>query len=503
MTTSGARNERPCVMTIFGASGDLTRRKLIPALYNLEADGLLEEKFRVVGFGRSKLSDEDFRVSLREGVQESDDVDDFSSERWNHFAERISFVAGAYDDEDAYRALGRELSCCGEGGEGYNLYYLALPPRVSETVLQTMKSSGLVSEGCAPGRSRIMLEKPFGLDFESARRLNTILAGIFDESQVYRVDHYLGKDTIRNFLVFRFANGMFEPVWNRKYVDNIQITAAEDIGIEGRGGYYDQAGVVRDIIQNHVMQVLALVTMEPPLAGDAESVRDRKFEVFKSLSPIARGDFVFGQYEGYRSEKKVAEGSETPTFAALRLGVANWRWFGVPVYVRAGKALERKVTEVAIQFREIPLCVMSDEKVCEKIRPNVLYLRIQPDEGIRLTITVKAPGRADDVQEAVLEFKYSQASGKMPNAYERILLDCLTGVPTLFWRADSVEAAWRAVAPTLAASPQDQPAQVFQYKRGSWGPDEANALLQKDGRHWLPGLAAAPNAPDPDIPTGS
>jgi glucose-6-phosphate 1-dehydrogenase len=473
-------------MVIFGASGDLARRKLIPALFNLETDGLLPAHFRVIGFGRREMSDEDFRLGAERYLDANRKAAPFSRRRWKAFAKKLYFVSGGYDDVSAFERLAETIGECGRPREGgVNLFYLALPPKVSETVLETMGRSGIADRG--PGRPvvRVLLEKPFGLDLRGARRLNGLLAKTFDESQVYRVDHYLGKDTIRNLLVFRFANSIFEPVWNRRYIDNIQITASEDIGIEGRGGYYDEAGVVRDIIQNHVMQVLALVTMDPPLAGDAESVRDRKYEVFRSVSPIAKGDFVFGQYKGYDRERNVAATSRTPTFAALRLTLNNWRWFGVPVYIRAGKALAEKVTEVAIQFKQIPVCVLGDEKACRQVRPNILFMRIQPDEGMRLAITAKVPGRADEVATVPLDFNYGRFGVRMPNAYERVLLDCLSGVPTLFWRADSVEQAWRIVTPLLGSSPRRQPSTVYRYETGTRGPTQAERLIRADGRYWL------------------
>lgn len=473
----------PCVMVVFGASGDLTRRKLMPALYNLHCDGLLHDHFAIVGFARRQKTDEQFRSEMREAVGQKS-RHPASEEDWEKFASRLHYVTGRYDDPESFRTLGKVLMrVSSKCGTGPYLSYLALPPDVIKDVLAQMKDSPLAPEHAGENGSRIMIEKPFGRDLASAEELNRLISEIFDESHIYRIDHYIAKDTVRNLLVFRFTNAIFEPLWNHEHVDNIQITAAENIGVEGRGSYYEQTGIVRDMIQNHVLQVLALTVMEPPLAGDAESVRDKKVEVFKSLAPIAKDDFVFGQYDGYREESNVEADSCTPTFAALRISINNWRWKGVPFYVRSGKHLAKKVTEVVVEFKNAPICVLDNEEACRRVNPNILTIRIQPDEGMRLRFCVKVPGREDEIDTANLDFRYSDFGKQFADAYEQVLLDCMHGKPALFWRSDGVEAAWQAVDHLLTA--QEDCASVCSYKPGSWGPEEANKLIQKDGRSWL------------------
>ena len=482
---TGTRDPAPCVMVIFGASGDLTRRKLIPALYRLEHEKLLPDAFAIVGYGRTPMGDDAFRERLRDGVEQFG-ADPLDRDVWSRFASRLHYAGGGYDDVRSIENLHRRLADLGcAGGGGRYLYYLALPPGAGETLLNRMREADLADVLHGANPPRIMMEKPFGSDLESARRLNALLHEMFDESRIYRIDHYIAKETVRNLLVFRFGNAIFEPLWNQKYVDNVQITAAEQIGIEGRGAYYDAAGVVRDMVQNHVLQVLALIAMDPPVAGDSESVRDKKLEVFKSLAPVTPGDFVFGQYDGYLDEPNVKPDSTTPTFVALRMSVNNWRWQGVPFYVRAGKALARKVTEVVIRFKSVPVCVLGTPEACAAVSPNVLVIRIQPDEGIRLSFSAKVPGREDHVAPASLDFRYADFGGKLSDAYERVLLDSLAGKPTLFWRADSIEAAWRTVAPLLAAAEEKSPGAYGRYAVGEWGPAEADDLIRRDGRGWI------------------
>jgi len=484
-TDGEGRDHEPCVLVIFGASGDLARRKLIPALFNLERDGSLCEYLTIVGYGRTPMAAEAFREKMAEAIQENR-PGEIEAERLRAFLNRLHYVAGAYDDASDLARLHAFLDNLAPSGlSRRRLYYLALPPEVCEALLVSLSGMDRRVLRLGDDRAAAMIEKPFGRDAATARRLNDLLHGMFEERNIYRIDHYVAKETVRNLLVFRFGNAIFEPLWNRKYIDNVQITATETIGIEGRGAYYDGSGVVRDMVQNHVLQVLALTAMEPPAAGDAESVRDRKRDVFKALLPVREGDFGFGQYDGYRAERRVAPDSATPTFVAVKMAVNNWRWQGVPFYIRAGKALARRATEVTIQFKRVPVCVLENAEACAAIRPNVLSVRIQPDEGIRLTFSAKKPGREDFVSEANLDFRYADMGGRLGEAYERVLLDSLRGRPTLFWRADSIELAWQAVAPMLEPDAEAAAGPYPNYDVGSWGPAAAADLIARDGRQWI------------------
>lgn len=462
-------------MVLFGASGDLAQRKLLPALYRLHRAGRLPDAFHLTGYGRAELNDGTFRTLAADALAKY--LPDDASDRTGFIA-RLSYVQGDYTDEKALARLGAAIPT-----QSLPIYYLALPPQAAEEVVECF------SRGCLPvAGARVLMEKPFGVDWESAKRLNQQLAGCFPESNVHRIDHYLAKDTVRNLLVLRFANTLFEPIWNRHFVDHIQVSATETLGVENRGGYYDGIGVVRDMIQNHVLLMLALAAMEPPLAGDTESIRDRIADLLKSIEPPGADDFIFGQYDGYRTAKGVDPQSVTPTFAAVRLFIRNWRWHDVPVYLMSGKNLSSRVSEVTFVFKRIPVCLLDDD-ACSRIDPNVLTLRIQPNEGIRLSIGVKAPGYRNDVLPSALDFRYADLLDKTKESeynlftgYERVLLEALAGSPGLSWRSDAIEAAWRLVAPIL--SREEEGEAPMRYPSGASGADLAADLLARDGRRW-------------------
>ena len=483
----------PCSVVIFGVSGDLAKRKLLPALCALANDRLLPEQFALLGFGRSEIDAAELARSVsgdsagRLLRQEGARPDDATVAR---LVSGMRYVRGGYGDPESFLRLKAELAQADKehGTQGNRLFYFAVPPSAFPTILDSLDKAGLIRDPADNAWSRLVVEKPFGRDLRDARALNQRMRSVLDESQIYRIDHYLGKETVQNLLVFRFANGIFEPLWNRKHIDHIQVTFAESIGVEGRGRFYEETGVMRDIVQNHLLQVLTLVGMEPPVTGDADSIRDQKVLVARSLRPISRqgveSDVVFGQYEGYRSERGVASDSVTPTFAAMRVFLDNWRWQGVPIYLRAGKALRRRMTEVAIQFQSIPVCVFGREQ-CERVAPNLLVIRIQPEEGIALRFALKQPGEPPNIVPANLDFRYRDAFGdSTPDAYVRLLLDAMRGDQTLFIRSDEVEACWAFADPILKAFEERPPSSLPAYAPGSWGPPCADALIERDDRRW-------------------
>ncbi len=493
------RTPEPCVMVIFGATGDLTRRKLIPALYNLSRERLIPAGFSVVGFARRPLSDETFREDMLEGINEFSRSRPAQPAVWETFSQGIFYLHSDFDNPQGYRELASRLEQIDrERGTGGNrVFYLATPPSAYPAIIHHLGESGLARPLTPDAWCRIIIEKPFGRDLESALALNRQLAEVFREDQIYRIDHYLGKETVQNILVFRFANGIFEPIWNRRYVDHVQITVAESIGVEGRGRYYDETGALRDMVQNHLLQLLSLVAMEPPIAFEADAVRDEKVKVLHAVRPFNPSDVprlvVRGQYgpgvigaedvPGYRQEPGVNPQSTTETYVALKLVVDNWRWAGTPFYLRTGKRLPRRVSEIAIQFKRVPHLLF--RQAADSLEPNVLVLRIQPNEGISLRAGVKVPGPTIQVRSINLDFMYGLSFGvEQPEAYERLLLDCMLGDSTLFTRSDEVIAAWRLLMPILKTWEQNPPTDFPNYPAGTWGPEAAYRLIEEDGRRW-------------------
>ena len=504
VTTGLSQGKRPhaCVLTIFGASGDLTKRKLIPALYNLALEKRLPERFAVVGYARSEMSHEEFRKKMREAVSEFSRTGLKDESVWQQFASTLYYVQGSYEGLEGYGRLKEFIDGFDHGSRvpPVRVFYLATPPELYGSVVQQIAAVGLASrESDGEPRTRVIIEKPFGTDLETARELNRRVHEVLDEQQVYRIDHYLGKETVQNIMVFRFANAVFEPIWNRRYVDHVQITAAETVGVENRGGYYDKSGVVRDMFQNHLLQLLCLTAMEPPVAFGADATRDEKGKLLRSVRPVTpdsvaeftvRGQYGSGkiggkEIVGYREEPDVAKGSPTPTYAAIKFFIDNWRWEGVPFYLRSGKHLAKRVTEIAIQFKRPPLLLFRSCAAVDDVSPNVLVIRIQPDEGVSLTFEVKPPGPDICVSPLSLDFKYEQAFGNSsPEAYETLLEDCIEGDSTLYTRHDWVEQAWALMDPIIQAWDRTKPTNFSNYEAGSWGPREADEFLQRDGRRW-------------------
>jgi glucose-6-phosphate 1-dehydrogenase len=483
------RTPDPCALVIFGASGDLTHKKLMPALYALMLRRLLPPRFAIVGVARSEGDDDFFRKDMKEAVQKHA-RDEFREDVWDELAESMHYIATDFADEGGENALAELLAGLDEKYDlgGNRVYYLAVPPAAFPTIVDA-----LGKRRSAQGWTRLIVEKPFGHDLESARQLNTMLWEHFAEKEIFRIDHYLGKETVQNMLALRFANGIFEPIWNRQFIDHVQITVAESIGIEGRAGYYESAGAIRDIFQNHLLQLLALTAMEPPIDFTAESVRNEKVKVLKSIhtpgpKSVVRGQYGRGYIEGeevtaYREEKGVAADSMTETYIAAKLYVDNWRWADTPFYVRMGKRLARRETTIAIQFKRAPHPPF-EETSAEGLRPNVLLVHVQPDEGVSLAIGAKVPGQGMSIRTVHMDFLYGGTFRTgMPEAYERLIVDTLLGDGTLFTRADEVEEQWLLVDTIVAAWQRDRPG-FPNYAAGTWGPPGADDLLHRDRRSW-------------------
>jgi glucose-6-phosphate 1-dehydrogenase len=488
----------PCTMVIFGAAGDLTRRKLIPALYNLATNQLLSREFAVVGVARTQISEDEFRKRITNDIQQfaSNGVD---RDLWEWFLRRLHYVHGDFKDSNLYPRLKETLDKVDaeHSTHGNHLYYLATAADYFGPIVEQLAGVGLMHEGGEHWR-RVIVEKPFGHDLESAKNLNQQLLKVADERQIYRIDHYLGKETVQNILAFRFANGIFEPIWNRRYIDHIQISVAETVGVESRGSYYDQAGALRDMVPNHIMQLISLTAMEPPVSFRADAVRDEQAKILHAIQPLSAEDVlsktVRGQYgsglingervPGYREEEGVPHDSKNETFVAMKLQIDNWRWADVPFYLRTGKRLPSRSTAVVIQFRVDPFVLFRDTPV-ENLMPNQLVMHIQPEEGISLRFAAKVPGPAMRLGAVDMNFEYADYFGSQPSTgYERLLHDCMIGDATLFQRADMVEAGWCVVSPVLDVWKALPPRNFPNYAAGTWGPRDAEDLLERDGRHW-------------------
>ena len=496
----------PCTVVIFGATGDLTQRKLLPTLAHLLHDHPLPEGFSVVAFARRPMNDEQWRGMALDSINKyMPDNDKLDREAQHDFAQRMYYCQSDFNDREGYEKLADILERLDreKGTQGNRMYYLATPPTLDSEIIFQLGGAGLARPaagqyGDEVSWTRIVIEKPFGRDLASAQKLNREIARVFHESQTYRIDHYMGKETVQNLLAFRFANGIFEPLWNQKYIDHVQIVVAESLGIGSRAEYYEEAGAIRDMVQNHIMQVLCLTTMEAPVAFDADAIRDEKVKVLRAvplLSPedvakrTVRGQYTAGVINGqpqvsYKEEKGVSPASQTETYVALKLFIENWRWAEVPFYIRTGKALPKRCTEVTIQFKRVPHMLYKPAET-KGLVPNRLTIRIQPDEGISLKFAAKVPGAARHLNDVDMNFSYSEAFGiESPDAYERLIADCMVGDSTLFIRRDEVETSWRIVDSIINAWKNMPESAVHPYQPGTWGPPEADALIQNDGREW-------------------
>jgi glucose-6-phosphate 1-dehydrogenase len=504
------RQADACTIVILGGAGDLTKRKLIPALYQLQLDGLMPDGVDILGISREEMNDDQYRKLMHDSVKESHEITGFDEESWARMASRLHYASGNLSDPKAYEHFGKRLAEveAHRAPEHRNrMFYLSVPPSVFEPIARALSGSGLAPRVWDPNQRpwhRVVIEKPFGRSLETARALNKLALDLFSERQIYRIDHYLGKETVQSILVFRFANAIFEPIWNRQSIQHVQITAAETVGVEKRGAYYEEAGVVRDMFQNHLLQLLTLTAMEPPVNMTADAVRDEKVKVLKSIrgwkdvdieSATVRAQYSAGLLDGapvpgYRDEPGVSKESVTPTFSAVRFFVDNWRWQGVPFFLRSGKRMARRVSEIAVQFREPPV-EMFKQSARLQMAPNLLTLRIQPDEGVSLSFQVKAPGAAYQLSRGVevapveMDFNFKEAFGDTnPPAYETLLLDVMLGDATLFTRSDEVDVAWQTVDPIISFWEKHKPAKMPSYPAGSWGPMEADRLIQAHDAVW-------------------
>jgi len=491
----------PCILVIFGATGDLTARKLLPAIYNLAREGQLPSQFAVVGFARRDKTHEQFRAEMKEAINKFSRVKPVDEAIWKNFEQQIFYHRSEFPDKEGYASLDTFLKDLDGrlGTKGNRVFYLSTQPRFFTTICENLHEKGLVydEDKVKDKWSRIIIEKPFGHDLESAHELQNELLQFLSEDQIYRIDHYLGKETVQNLMVFRFANSLFESLWNNRYIDHVQITVAEEIGIGSRGAFFEEAGLLRDILQNHMMQILSLVAMEPPSSLSAGAIHDEKVKVLKALRPFTEEDFktsiVRGQYgkgyiggeeaKGYREEDKVDASSSVETYLAMKLFIDNWRWHGIPFYLRAGKRLPKRATEIAIQFKHPPGVLFQEHG--RQHEPNVLAIRVQPDEGIALKINCKVPGPASPIQPVKMDFRYGSYFGMSPpEAYERLILDCMIGDNTLFARQDEVFNSWEQLAPVLEEWQKTKPQDFPNYAAGTWGPELAEQMMAQDGRKW-------------------